>query len=479
METVGGAVEEAANAVEDAGEGAGGWIADQACSIDGEALCVAGSFGGGILSGLGSSLGGSLRISGRIVESAGSSLGHALQGRWRDSLDDILKATADGVILGIEGASSIFRTLDESARHWERNRLRQFVSDLIDRTYADDIRQRDAARRAAGIDRSPWGIRVKASHHLLSFDTYDFDTDLRELLRARGVDLLGLGGFRYPSNPKDFPEAMVQRLRGPEYSPAIGDRASREEIESYLATGAPDLRILSMHPKYAARSMRYASRIAKDVGVLIQWSDTELNRLQVSAVSNDFPMFWFGGREHADFLDNNEFKDGCDLAAFGVLFPFLSGHPPTNWRESSGAVRGVTLGLNIVDPSNSCQTADRDDNCCVTARVDERGAVRQASVSYLWPRNATAAATGRFTLAHEVGHWLGLCHEGHKYVTDIMYTKRRYSPWRTLGRLPVVFSRGLERPRFRGSDGRNVWRFQLDQRFGRCIAVVEDPGVVE
>jgi hypothetical protein len=59
-----------------------------------------------------------------------------------------------------------------------------------------------------------------------------------------------------------------------------------------------------------------------------------------------------------------------------------------------------------------------------------------------------------------------------------MFTAEDYNPvlgawsWASLGR-------GLQRPRFTGADGRNIWRFLLDQRAEVCLGVAGEPAPVE
>lgn len=165
--------------------------------------------------------------------------------------------------------------------------------------------------------------------------------------------------------------------------------------------------------------MGYAQRISRDVGIRIRWVDSELEQLSVTAqVSDRFPREWFGsqgrdGPEHRQFLTDNGFNEGCNIAAFAALRTFEQGAPN----------RGVTLGVDIDEYPGRCATAERNDDCCVTVREDD-GTVLSASVAYLWPRNALGPWTARFILAHEIGHWLGLCHPGHERITEIMYTER-------------------------------------------------------
>jgi hypothetical protein len=82
---------------------------------------------------------------------------------------------------------------------------------------------------------------------------------------------------------------------------------------------------------------------------------------------------------------------------------------------------------------------------------------------------------------------MGLCHPGHDEFTQIMFTippsegtwqdkvkrgARALVGWAT-------FARGLEHPRFTGPDGRNIWRFTVDQRLDLCLGIRPEPEPVE
>jgi hypothetical protein len=479
VKDVGGAVGDVINEVADAAEdigGAGDWLANQACALDNSYVCGIGSFFGGAFSAGFSALGGSLHGASQFTEGILSAAGNGLQGRWKDTFDDLGSATLGGLLSAWEGVTVVPRIADETVRNWQRNQLRGFASDLINDKYKDDPQRREDARRIAGVDnRNPWGMQVLANYRCLEFSSFDLDLKSLHDDQSIPLDLYQLAGYRSASDGffPAAPTAEVFALRGPDSVPAEGDFASRDQIDSYLSRGTPGLLIRSVNSRNGERSMAYAKKVARDVGMHLSWNNSTTRVTQEEMDNPEmFPLIWrapdFARANHSEFLNGRGYRDNaspaseCHIEAFGVLWPCES---------LSEIKRGITLGLFIDEyPQSACVTVGRDDNCCTTIYTD---ATAGTSVSFMWPRNAGARATNRFILAHEIGHWMGLCHPGHVEATQIMYTgKGRAVGW-------AMFARGLQHPRFTGKDGRNIWRFTVDQRLDLCVGGVREPVPVE
>lgn len=522
-DAVGDAIDEVADVAEDIAS-AGDWVANQACALDNDYVCRAGSVLGGLFSAGFSGLGGSLRGAGQFTEGLFGAAGNALQGRWKDALDDLGSATLGGFLSGWEAVTVFPRIADEAVRNWQRHQLRGFASDLIDAKYQNDQQRLAEARRIAGVDRrNPWGMRVLANYRCLEFSS--FDVNLKALHNSPAIpfDLYQLAGYRPADGwPRETaPTAEVFALPSPDSSVAEGDFASRDQIDSYLSRenplsrGQSGLLIRSVNTQNAERSMAYAEKIARDVGMLLSWQRFT-HRVTEAELGNDqsFPFVW-GDTEPLDergvnrsaflngpqdapadrkYRDKESSTTECHIEAFGVLRPAYT---------TGRAARGIALGLSFDTPGETCATEGRDDNCCITIST---GATAGTVVSFMWPRNALARATNRFILAHEIGHWMGLCHYGHDELTQIMFTidPQETAPEVEIGRRTVelerqfaqsldgiadkvktimgwgTISRGLQHPRFTGADGRNIWRFTIDQRLDLCMGVsAVEPAPVE
>lgn len=352
--------------------------------------------------------------------------------------------------------SSLKQIYDETKRHWDRNQLRSFVAELIDDEFSHDAQLRTDIKREAGIDKTDWGLRVQATHRLLTLDSTG-GLDLRGL-HGKAFNLYELAGYKQleyfgPS----YPTAVVYTD-----SPEAGG-ASEEEIEEYLSGGRQKIKVAAMHPKHSDRSKKYASRITPDVDIRLSWNDQPYSVKDGDLTAGNFPVHWKPGAEHAAFLRRNNCRDGtiqseCSLEAFGVLFPY----------EGGVQNRGVAIGIRGLDATGGCA---RTDDCC--ASIDT-GPNRGTSVAYMWPNNAGARASNRFILAHEIGHWLGLCHKGHDNSSQIMLTLKETSWIKALGKAFCA-----QHPDFTREDGRNLWRFILQERAGKCFAVQQEPSPVE
>jgi hypothetical protein len=128
---------------------------------------------------------------------------------------------------------------------------------------------------------------------------------------------------------------------------------------------------------------------------------------------------------------------------------------------------GVTLGRSgggdFGDGGpDSCPTpvtSGRDDSCCAVTERDND--IPTGSVSMhrdLWPNQIF-----RFILAHEVGHYFGLCHFGHT-IENLMWSAgaTRHGSTGVVGLGTAHYLWSAE-PEFTFNDAKNSWRFIVDQ----------------
>ena len=486
---VGGAVkdgvEKVADEVEDLGDKVGGWIADQACSTGFGPACALGAFLGGVISGFGKVVSGTLRTTASIVDRGFGALGNVLQGRFGAALEDLVAVGALIVVGVVELGTGVLRPFDEYERHWERNALKRFVSDRIDALWRDDEEMRTALRSSIGVDRrTGWGLAVPSRHRRLSFDSADVDLRRSHNDTWQGDRVIDLhaaassrGGPKHQGKATLFLVAEEGRLLG---------GASDEDVDAYLRGEDTRLRLVAMQSQHARQSMRYARKVCTDIGIKLSW-ETSPKATWDAVLPADasgplyVPLVWKSGPEQGAMLRHFGFRDGtfateCELEAFATLNTFETARPG-EWRD------GVASGQNRRegDAASDCRTpVDRTDRCCASLSVltlqsdtGRKKIVEGTSVAHTWPNGqwgdrVVSDIRNRFILAHEIGHWLGLCHEGHRKMTQIMYSAARYGA--VGGALAFgAVSRGYQHPRFVRADGQNAWKYLLDQHVGRCL----------
>jgi hypothetical protein len=125
---------------------------------------------------------------------------------------------------------------------------------------------------------------------------------------------------------------------------------------------------------------------------------------------------------------------------------------------------GVTFGRGGNEGPIKCPvpiTRCRTDSCCHFVDSDDEGTPFGSVCVHrdLWP-----AQGFRFVLAHEVGHYLGLCHFGHNRFQNLMWTAAAAKDG-----VVTSFDIGLanylwaSEPEFTSEDAKNSWRFIVDQ----------------
>jgi len=188
-----------------------------------------------------------------------------------------------------------------------------------------------------------------------------------------------------------------------------------------------------------------ASRKLGEIGVILQWNDGE-----------DFP--WF--REYTR-QDITRAEYNFNTLEIETLLARSDFHRPMGVNCELLAVGGFKLdnfgrvaGRNILEcddfPSN-CSNPGRTDRCCITVKPRASAGVIHKDV---YPTDVLS-----YILPHEIGHYLGLCHCGHDGFHNVMYTNKTQSffDW------GIVSLYWEGEPHFSLDDGKNAWRFIVDQ----------------
>ncbi|MFO1535826.1 MAG: hypothetical protein ABR586_09195 [Thermoplasmatota archaeon] len=362
----------------------------------------------------------------------------------------------------------------------QRNALRTFVSDLVNETFKDDDTKRNAIRKAIGLDGGTFGFRLPANHRVLMFDSantplwrlhQDGIMDLMALAHLGSFDTFQVAG-RGRSVVKVVNDDGSERLRP----------ANRYDINQYVdSNGAKGrLRVYALSRQAVSEHLRHTTEKAKQLAVLVAWDQ-------------GLRFSWFRDSAHHEATSSTEFAfdadtlgaylidqklrtpardDNCAMMALAGFNLFMQ--DPKSGKPSR--ILGVTSGRGIEEGNDStpCATRGRDDGCCVTVqsftppRADTQAKAQGAGIFYTdgWPQTLLG-----YVAPHETGHYVGLCHFGHDGAQNIMVTLEPEANV-SLASWGLFWYAIDGEPHFTPSDGRNVWRFILDQLL-TCVAPAE------
>src|SRR5574341_428264 len=346
---------------------------------------------------------------------------------------------------------------------FKRALLEEFVDNLVTERFGSDAKILATVRSTTGLDGSKrFGLRLPAVHRVFVMDSLTVplwqmhengELDLYALSHLLSFDSFAIGAAHPNSVVKSVSQAGSESVMP----------VSRWTIARYLESRGEDrrLRVYAMSRQAVAEKLRTASEKLKEIGVILQWNDGEsypifrsITCQEITSAEYDFDTI---GLE--DLLARPEY----DRAA-GVSCELLS---LAAFRlERMGRVGGRDI-QECEDVPVDCPNPERSDRCCVTVRRDER-----SGTIY---RDAYPSDVFAYVLPHEIGHYLGLCHCGHDGFQNVMYTKAdaaglSFFDW---GALSLYWE---SEPHFSLEDGKNAWRFIVDQ-LSTCIGAPASPEV--
>jgi hypothetical protein len=348
---------------------------------------------------------------------------------------------------------------------FQRNELQRFVSDLIDRSFTGDSRAR--ARTQAGLDGiRHFGLRLPATYRVCFLDSAN--TPLFLLHEQNQINLFALAGLFSGEwlNGRTFVRT-VDADGEDELLPA-----NYWSIQSYLDSRGESgrLRVYAMSKDAVTDYLRVASHKCRKMGVELLWDtpsrwlhllSAERVELVVTADAEEnfaaeHPLI-FTGDEWQTFLRDRGLRaqnpdddrillalGTFQLATFGVTF-------------GRGGDRDDEGPKNCPEPI----TPGRTDSCCQIVKRDADGVPFGSCCVHrdLWP-----AQGFRFVLAHEIGHYLGLCHFTHNGFQNLMWTGAAAKDG-VVSTVDIGLAHYLwaTEPEFTLEDAKNSWRFIVDQ----------------
>lgn len=421
------------------------WTNSWLCLHGGAIACRAGNILLGAVSGYLKAFSDLINKGADALDHLGSFLGAILRLDFPGAISDLGLLVMDAAeilidfLRGSVGLTAIAGIIDQ----WQAEDLRRFVEDLLKSKFGSDPARLARIREHLGLDEVTWGLPIEGKHfvycldselvslwewhqqgtidlyamaHLLSFDSFSFG---RTRTSVRKMDASG--------NASTFP-------------------ATRSDIAAYLESKGSNvrLRVFSLSNTAIKEFTSVAAKKHARIGIRLSWNTDDLEL-------GDLPPF-------KTITLPTEYKSPFLLEPYVVMRGWRAG---TREEQCDALVIaafkttehvGWTFGRSIMDGASvtPCQ-ADRDDNCCNEVKL--RGG---SGVIY---HDQYPSPIFRYVPAHELGHYVGLCHWKHDGFQNIMFTPEPSA------KLHWVWSRGMlwflirNEPEFSLADGKNAWRF--------------------
>jgi hypothetical protein len=456
---VGDTVDTVIDGVQDGLGIANGWL----CQHAGDVGCRIGNV---VLGGVSGLLEGTQDVADKGIEIV-DDLGGAAGGLLHGDLPGFFGELGDIVVDVVEGAIDVARFLAGGTLTggivdaWQAEDLRSFVSELVNEHFADDPLLLGRIRSRLGLNDVSWGLPYKAEHRVFRLDSAT--APLWQWHRDGTIDLYAMAGLTSFDSFDVARKRTMVRSANADGTIESSLPINRWTLSHYIDSEGKDGRIhvYALTSDAVADFIRVATKKFKKLGINLDWNDGGRFDWFASDAVHDISTLAeliFDRNTLGQYLVDSGLRkpgsDQCTLLALGA-FDLVQG-------------LGQTSGRNIAEggAGSPCATSpDRNDNCCVTVDTTIGSGVIYHDQ---WPKNVF-----RYVLAHECGHYVGLCHYGHDGFQNIMFTPApeahlSYADW------------GLARyylnsePTFTLDDAKNVWRFLITQ----LAACLDEPGSI-
>lgn len=449
------AADDGVNAAADAFEGGVDAVVTWVNENGGSFLGGAANVFGGVMNGLAEGFRDVFHDGVSIVKDVGSIFGSVLRLDFGGAIQGIVDLAIDIVDLGVDVGRfvSLGYFIGGIVGQFEREALRDFVKGLLKERFGQDAALLERIENKLGLESSGWGLPVTGQHYVLMLDSDN--TQLWQWQQDGTLDLYALAGVL------SFDSFQVERPRT--WVRVVGDDGqdnffpvTRWVIKEYLESKGEKrrLRVYAMDRQAVAERLDVAVDKCRKLGIRLSWNQS------TAFYSGLFPVHEITAKDEYRFdcakqgrfvvehgLRTGDHSEECVLLALGAFQL-----DPSRFGNTEG--RDLKEGLE----ASPCATSGRDDSCCVTILAPSELPAGSSVVHRdFWP-----AYLLRYVLAHEIGHYLGLCHYGHDGVQNIMYSKDEEAKLNLLDWSLFKFYYQSE-PEFTLPDGKNLWRFIVDQ----------------
>jgi hypothetical protein len=459
VDTVTEAAEEVVDAVvdtaQDGVDAVTSWVAANGGPILGGIANVVGGVINGVLEGIQDITKDVLHIVGDVGGIVGSILRLDLPGLIA-KLGDLGIDLADLVLDGLRYVTGGY-VVGAIVDNFERENLRAFVEGLINSSFSGA--RRDDILRRLNIRGGDWGLPFNAHSRVFMLDSAN--SDLRTMHQNGTLDLFAIAGLlSFNSFQINRPRFMLRKVDftgAPSLLPP-----NRFDIAQFLDnTARVRFQLFALRPEALNDTLKVAVRKFRKLGVKLTWNDSfgipTLGRMTSFEIqSSEYHLVVLPQVEQEIFFANRGIKPAAEPEEpVRSVAAFHYGLDSQGVEKLYGQVAG--RGISEGSDSTPCATAGRTDSCC---SLVNRGDEKQPLGSGVIYRDIYPPYFSRYVLAHEIGHYFGLCHFGHDGVQNIMFSTAGGSK---------IFDPGLLRyylysePQFLPEDGKNAWRFIVNQ----------------
>jgi hypothetical protein len=412
-----------------------------------------------------------------VVADVGGFVGALLRGDFAGALGKLIEIVlgAVGTLLQLGRVLAFLPVLDGIRDAWQAESLRRFVEELLKERFGDDPARLERIRAHLDLDeRSRWGLPLEATHRVLCLDSSLLP--LHEWHERETIDLYALAGLASFDSFQVFRQRTAVHVMS---SDGIESSlpANRWQIAKYLESKGKDVRLRVYALSHAAIKELVQTSIVKvrQLGVKLEWNEgnrfdqLDLRRqahLVTTGDGGDPPGsgvpygYDFNRARFGQFLMDKGYRtamahEECEVLAFAVFGISDGGRGRASGRDIEQGPGATPCGSQ----------PGRNDDCCV--QVSSASGTDGSGVVY---REAYPPIVTRYVLAHEIGHYLGLCHYGHDGIQNIMFTTPKADPdadlsWFDWGELNYLID---GEPNFTLDDGKNAWRFIVAE-LAQCL----------
>lgn len=425
------------------------WANSWLCLNGGAIACRVGNILLGALSGYLKAFSDLINKGADALDHLGSFVGALLRLDLPGAISDLglLIMDAAGILIDFLRGSVGLTTIGGVVDQWQAENLRRFVEDLLKTNFGSDPARLARVRAHLRLDEVTWGVPLKGQHYVFCLDSAT--VPLWEWHQQGSIDLYAMAHLlSFDSFSFGRGRTSVRKIdaRGN----ATTFPATRSDVAAYLDSQGRDVRlqVFSLSNTAIKEFTSVATKKHARIGIQLAWNTDELELGELPPCKTiSLPTEYVSGYRLEQYVLMRGWRAGtreeqCDALVIAAFK--LTDH--VGWAFGRSIKSGATIA--------ACQP-DRDDNCC--NEIVLRGG---SGVIY---RDQYPSQIFRYVTAHELGHYVGLCHWTHDGFQNIMFTPEVKEKLRWVRSLGMLWFLIRSEPEFTLTDGKNAWRFLVSE----------------